>query len=177
MKKTIVLMAMLFFVGNDYPGAVAIRNYSKWEGQKEWEKVLMTNGSFALMFNHDGGTEVYNAWTMKPVTIKGLPDGGFVNEMNPIGVEISQLRALDMKGGVWYPHVYGKKFGVVCVSENNEPKFYDLSTQSYIVSEHITAGEGFQRYGPAYAKSVMTTTTTSSSPMDQRLSSTTPMVL
>lgn len=127
----------------DYPGSVAIKNYSKWEGNKDWERVLKTNGSYALIMRHDGGTEVYNAWNMKPVSIKGLPNGGIENELFPIGIETHHLREIDMKGGVWYPHFYGNKFGVVCVSENNEPKFYDLSTQSYIVSEHITSSEGF----------------------------------
>lgn len=119
----------LVFQYGDYPGSVGILVDGKYQGSKEWERVFRAKGNYILITRHDGGTELYNVRNMKLVNIPNIPD---------TGMDGSQME-IDPNGCVWYPYKDEKKFGAVRLTSSGKVTFYDLSTQSYIVSEGISS--------------------------------------
>ena len=119
-----------------YPGSVGIVVDGKYQGSKDWEKVVRTKGNYMLIMCHNSGTELYNVKDMTSINVQGIPDSGGSDRLGEIRLE------LDDNGCVWFPYESGEKFGVVRLTPTGKTTFYDLSTQAYVVSEKITI------YGP-----------------------------
>ena len=124
-NKISIAGGKFIFKYGDYPYKVGILANNKYYGSDKWEEVYRTNGDFALIKTHSSSMELYDVKNMKSVLVDITRNG--------IGMEIGS------DGSVWYPvreWVNGKDlFGVIRLDKAGKKTFFDLTRQSYIVSE------------------------------------------
>lgn len=114
-------------------------------GSKDWEAVVQTSGDYALLMRRDSGSEVFDAKNMIIKNIKDLPNTGEGDAVGAV-LKYSDIHpVIDSNGCVWHYYWGNRKFGVCRKSATGNMKFFDLSTQAYVVSEGIGAGNDFDK--------------------------------
>lgn len=123
----------------DYPYKLGILMEGKYHGSDKWEKVYKTNGDYALIECHDSSIELYDVKNMTSILVNITRNG--------TGMEIGS------DGSVWYPvreWVNGKDlFGVIRLDKAGKTTFFDLTRQSYVVSEG-TEDNGWHKVSISY---------------------------